>query len=99
MTPETRRWEQYVYFLRDDREPPRIKIGCSCQPLRRQRQIERRCRTPLVLLGTLAGGRDLERSLLQRFAHLALGGEWFTAEAELVYFIETQVAPPWEQDH
>lgn len=65
-----------------------IKIGTSRNVPARLRQLESNYARPLVLLGTLPGGRSEEQAIHERFAHLRLGRtEQFRPEADLMKFI------------
>lgn len=64
-----------------------IKIGWSRKVASRLAQLQVGCASPLKLLGTIPGGRATERRIHERFAHLRLTGEWFTAAPELLAFI------------
>src|SRR5574343_50716 len=75
-----------VYFCQTESF---IKIGWTLLGTsQRVRGIEMACPTPIRLLKTIKGGRDLEAALHQRFAHLRHRGEWFHAGTDLVEFIE-----------
>lgn len=68
-----------VYFLLDH-ETCEVKIGFSDNYLRRQRELEARRGHKLELLGTLNGGRRLERAMHSRFADHRTSREWYTTE-------------------
>lgn len=73
-----------VYFAQAD---DRVKIGWSKKVAARLAQLQTGNATPIQLLGTVPGGRTLERQLHDRFAHLRLSGEWFQAAPELLEHI------------
>jgi hypothetical protein len=73
-----------VYFISDG---DLIKIGWSGAPEVRRQALEVRCKTPLRLLGAVAGHMDDERAIHERFAHLRRHGEWFRPDPELDAFI------------
>lgn len=83
---EGARPDALVYFLRDDTGP--IKIGTTGQLGARVTQLRRRFSASLRLVLTVPGSFQEERALHKRFAHLALGHEWFAPAAELLAFIE-----------
>lgn len=60
-----------------------IKIGVATDVTRRVKSPSTAHPYPLKLLGTIKGGRDLERALHRRFQEYRLGGEWFEATPEL----------------
>lgn len=62
----------------------RIKIGWSRRVSGRLAQLQTGSAEPIRLLGTVAGGRALERRLHDQFDHLRLSGEWFSAAPELL---------------
>lgn len=74
-----------VYFARDC---DLVKIGFTGQLRNRLVSIKSKIGgRKLELLGTLPGGRELERQLHTRFAHLRQHGEWFTLTDEIREFI------------
>ena len=83
-----------VYFVRDGVDGP-IKIGTTRGGVeKRIRSVQIGCARDLVLLGTIDGGRDLERELHQRFHTLRLRGEWFHPSHELLGWIQRAVNKP-----
>jgi hypothetical protein len=64
-----------------------MKIGWSKKVGARIAQLQTGSAVPIKLLGTMAGGRALERRLHDQFAHLRLSGEWFVAAPELLDFV------------
>jgi hypothetical protein len=80
-----------IYFMQPVAGGP-VKIGCSDDVERRQRQLERDYGRPLVLLATMEGGRQEETEIHGRFAHLRFGNrEQFRPAPELMEFIERPV--------
>jgi hypothetical protein len=73
-----------VYFAQAE---DRIKIGWSKQVSARLAGLQTGCPSSIKLLGTIPGGRSVERQLHERFASLRLSGEWFKAEPELLEHI------------
>jgi len=71
-----------VYFIQRGETGP-IKIGVSTNVAGRLRTLEARFSEPLVLLGTLPGGADLEQALHARFRDQRIEGEWFRPSPEL----------------
>lgn len=65
-----------VYFLVDGGADS-VKIGMSNNPKKRQASLQTGSTESLLLLGTIEGGRDVERSLHERFAEYRIRGEWF----------------------
>lgn len=65
-----------------------VKIGFSSDVEARQKQLEATYGRPLALLATIEGGREEERAIHDRFAHLRLGGtEQFRPTPELMAFL------------
>lgn len=54
-----------------------VKIGYSCQPRARLRQLQLACPLPIGFIGTFRGSRELERALHERLSESRLRGEWF----------------------
>ena len=81
---------EVVYYLRWE---GRVKIGTSANPRQRLAAIWHQ-----ELLAFERGGRTLERSRHEQFAHLREGGEWFRAEPELMEHAARLAAgtPPWD---
>lgn len=80
---------EWVYFLRDT-GTGRIKIGTTSDVAARLRQLSTGASHPLVLLGTMCGGRALEAALHSRFDRHRVHLEWFAAAPELLDFIDRQ---------
>ncbi len=95
MTPATRRWESYVYFLQRTDGEQLVKIGCTRRPEVRRRELERSTGAALRDLGILVGNLDTEQSLHQRFHYLHRGQEWFLPAPELLACIEALAVTPW----
>lgn len=75
----------HVYFIsRGDA----IKIGFSSTPVRRMTNLQHQQTEMLELLATAPGTMRHERSLHEKFEHLAIGGEWFRPEQGLLDFID-----------
>lgn len=64
-----------------------VKIGWSRKVSARLAQLQTGSPIPIKLLGTMPGGRAVERRLHQQFAHLRLAGEWFADDPELLAYI------------
>lgn len=78
-----------IYFARAiEIENAPIKIGFSDDVDRRLDQLEWHYRTQFALLATMPGGREEEKAVHERFAHLRLGRtEQFRPAADLMAFI------------
>lgn len=78
---------EVVYFIRA--ESGRVKIGTTVSLHRRVKQLRAMSATPLAVLGTVHGGRHLERLLHITFATLRWGkSEWFEPHPTLLAFIK-----------
>jgi hypothetical protein len=65
-----------VYFMLD-KTAGSVKIGTSVDPKKRQKALQTGSTEPLILLGTIEGGRHVERDLHKRFHEYRIRGEWF----------------------
>jgi hypothetical protein len=76
-----------IYFMQPVDGGP-VKIGSSDDVEARRRVLEGHYGRPLVVLGTMSGGKPEEMDLHRRFAHLRLGRtEQFRPGADLMEFI------------
>lgn len=73
-----------VYFAQVN---DRVKIGWSKKVSARLAQLQTGSAHPIQLLGTVPGGRALERRLHDRFAPLRISGEWFQAGPDLLAYV------------
>jgi DNA-binding transcriptional ArsR family regulator len=64
-----------------------IKIGWSKRVSARLAQLQTGSAAPIKLIGTMPGGLAVERRVHEKFAHLRLSGEWFTATPELLEYV------------
>jgi hypothetical protein len=94
--------EQFVYFARVVGTVGPIKIGCSCWPANRVRQLGIDTKTNCEVIAEIPGSFLLERNVHLKFAHLRCDGpsradrdapiagatEWFQAAPDLLAFIE-----------
>lgn len=71
-----------VYYARLNNQ---IKIGCSLNLMERLKTYP----PGTVLLATEPGYREVEQARHRQFARARLSGEWFTADPDLLAFIET----------
>lgn len=78
-----------VYFVRGG---DFLKIGWSRDVDGRIGDLRASGPTQLTLLGSIAGTRDDERALHERFAEIRHHGEWFRAEPELLDFVASVLA-------
>jgi len=83
-----------IYFCRAGECGP-IKIGMSEDPTKRLHSLQTAQIMPLVLMGSIPGGRKEERHWHQRFAHLRIRGEWFHGVPELMEAIMEAMEDPW----
>lgn len=80
-----------VYFVHAP-DANLVKIGATTNLRARLLALQNASPVPLVLIQSIAGGKDEERVLHQRWAHLRSHGEWFEASPELMHFIRTACA-------
>lgn len=76
---------QSVYFIADG--AGHVKIGYSLNVSLRLIELQRSNAFELRVLGLMAGGRDTERALHERFAKHRIRGEWFYLMPEIVDYI------------
>jgi hypothetical protein len=81
----TSKKSQWVYFLQAKSGP--IKIGFSCHPVKRKKEIETARGESMSLLCLIVGGAHIERSLHYRFADERIEGEWFSPSERILAFI------------
>lgn len=82
-----------VYFIRRSGDGA-IKIGYSRDVSRRIGQLQTGCPERLTLAGLMVGGTKADEwNLQKRFARIALHGEWFKPEPELLECV-AQHDPP-----
>ncbi len=72
------RFDQLVYFIQESASGS-IKIGISVDPKSRMYTLRTGSASPLILLGTINGGIDMEIRLHKRFKENRVNGEWFSA--------------------
>jgi len=89
--------EEPVYVVRAGGA---IKIGVTCDVERRLRALATGSAVPLELLGTLPGGRRLEKKLHERFKRFHVRGEWFRGDETLLCALRDLLdgIPPPESD-
>jgi hypothetical protein len=85
-----------VYFVQAGLAGRPIKIGYAQEMCRRLVHLQLGCPEPLEVLLAVGGGRELERELHLRFAHLRIHQEWFRVDIALMVCIleMSQSYPP-----
>ena len=73
-----------VYFVQAGLAGRPVKIGYAQEMCRRIGTLQLGCPEPLEVLLAVGGGRELERELHQRFAHLRIHQEWFRLDLGLM---------------
>ena len=68
--------ETLVYFI-EAVGADRVKIGVAADPALRMQQLQTSSGHPLALIGSIRGGRAVERALHTRYAAFRISGEWF----------------------
>lgn len=77
-----------------------IKIGWSQHPKKRLKELQTACADKLRLVGVMEGDADTERRLHWFFRNVRVRGEWFEADAVLLWLVANehrllrQDAPP-----
>ena len=74
-----------VYFVRQGTSGF-VKIGVSTNIKNRLSTFQTSSPLPVLLLATMDGDAETERSLHARFAHLRVKGEWFRDAEDLTEF-------------
>lgn len=78
-----------IYFARCGRDGP-IKIGHTIGGIAsRLSFLQVGCPWQIMVMGTMDGDLQTESTLLKKFAHLNMRGEWFHAATELLEFIQS----------
>lgn len=78
-----------IYFIQSTSGP--IKIGQSVRKIRKRlKEMQTSCPHKLLLLGTMKGGRELEKRIHNAFQDYRCNGgsEWFTPEKPVLNFIQ-----------
>ena len=84
----------WVYFLRAG---DRLKVGFSRNPEQRIETLKTGCPDPIILLGTMLGGRKEERQIHSTLKNFRANGEWFDLSAESVKTYLSAILPGWEK--
>ncbi len=82
----SRRIRPSVYFVQAIAGGP-IKIGMARDVVSRLNHLQVASPVKLALLGTIPGGRAVERRLHEKFSANRLHGEWFTPTRELLEYV------------
>lgn len=90
-TPASTPSPQRTYFIANETTGA-VKIGTSVDPDERLAQLQTGSDCPLRLLGSVSGGRDVERLLHSVLKEFHLRGEWFSAKCRPL--VESFLAPP-----
>lgn len=73
-----------IYFIETN---GMVKIGHSCDPVKRLTSLATGCPTRCTLIGVVDGGLKEERELHRKFKDLHSHGEWFRFEKPINTFI------------
>lgn len=79
--------DQIVYFI-EDPHAGYVKIGVATDVRKRMAQLQCSHGHPLKLLGTMSGGRPVEKNLHEMFARYKVRREWFKLSDEIKEFID-----------
>lgn len=77
-----------VYFIQARSGGP-IKIGKAVDPKQRLGQLQTSHPEPLVIIGVMEGGLEMEKQLHIRFSAYRVHGEWFMPCDELLEYIRS----------
>jgi hypothetical protein len=83
-----------IYFIQQSEDGP-IKIGRSCDPESRLKEMQTGNPDPLHILGCCADMGDTEQKLHKRFKHIHIQGEWFEPADDLMAFIHKVCPKLW----
>jgi hypothetical protein len=72
-----------VYFIRSGEDGP-VKIGFARDPLKRLATLQTAHHAPLKIIRLIRGDKTTERNYHIRYVRLALLGEWFEFDAEML---------------
>lgn len=78
----------YIYFIQEDNERGRVKIGRTKYLLKRFKAIQTASPSRLKLLGVVYGDAAMERALHERFRKCRVVNEWFECTDELAQYIQ-----------
>lgn len=78
--------KEWVYFVAD---VGRIKVGYSRNVDQRIRDIGQYLERPLVVIGVIEGGLNVERAIHGKLSEHRLRGEWFRDNAEVRLCLDT----------
>jgi hypothetical protein len=85
-----------VYFVRAGKRGP-IKIGYANDVRSRLQKGQTLNHEPLVLLGIVPGGKELETALHAKFSEYRLRGEWFALKGSLAEYVSILPPPPVDE--
>jgi hypothetical protein len=77
------RSRSYVYAVQADLAGP-VKFGVSADPATRLAVLQTAHAAPLILLGAMRGGRELERGFHAALAVDRMEGEWFAPSRDVL---------------
>lgn len=83
-----------VYFLHDDRSEA-VKIGWASDVSKRRKLLQTGNPNPLVILGSIPGGRGIEAQIHDHFRPVHLRAEWFRATDEVLVQIDSILQDGW----
>lgn len=77
-----------VYFLYNGES---VKIGHSKNPKKRVKQLQTGSSSRILLLGSIEGGKELEKELHKKFNYIRIKNEWFLPHEDLVEYINENI--------
>jgi hypothetical protein len=79
----------WVYFMTSG---DAVKIGFSTDVDKRLNAVRSHTKKDVAVIGKVHGTRGLEQKFHKQFAHLAIGGEWFRPDPEMLHEIKLVLA-------
>lgn len=80
--------KSFLYFIQEEGEDGRIKIGVSRKPRKRLQELQVGNSKELKILGIRRGLRRDEQKIHHLFSAQKIRGEWFESSLPLLVFIE-----------
>lgn len=81
--------QDYVYFIRREDNVGPVKIGTTANPCKRLSGIQTGNPYKLKIIKTIKGGKNLERTLHNKFEQFRMEGEWFIPNPVLFQLIDS----------
>lgn len=79
----------YVYFIRREDDSGPVKIGTTNDPYKRLLTVQTGNPYKLKIIKIIKGGKNLEKTLHNKFGKFRMEGEWFKPNPILFKFINS----------